>query len=115
MTDSTMAKTRLNGTTLLVRPEQSLDNYSAPEMIEAISEALANNVTFVIVDMEQVEFISSAGAGSLVGNVEALRSRGGDLIICNLTAAVLHVFDILDLTDYLTISKDLSEAKALIH
>jgi anti-anti-sigma factor len=64
----------------------------------------------VIVDLEEVEFISSAGAGSLVGNVEAFRSRGGDLIICNATDTVLHVFNILDLSDYLTIKTDLSQA-----
>lgn len=109
-----MLTTRMNDTTLLVRPASMLDNYSAPEMIEILSDALAGDVRFVVIDMEQVEFISSAGAGSLVGNVEAFRARGGDLIICNATATVLHVFEILDLKDYLTIRSNMSEARALL-
>lgn len=114
MTEGSISKTKLSDTILLLRPSSMLDNYAAPEMIEHLSSALAEGVLFVIVDLEQVEFISSAGAGSLVGNVESFRTRGGDLIICNATDTVLHVFQILDLSDYLTIHHDLSQAKAAI-
>ena len=114
MTDSKIVTTQLNETTIVVRPASMLDNYSAPEMIEILSNALAGEIKFVIIDMEQVEFISSAGAGALLGNVEAFRTRGGDLIICNATATVLHVFEILDLKDYLTIRANLSEVQTLL-
>ena len=115
MTEESIGKFRLSDTVLLLRPCSMLDNYAAPEMIEHLSSALAENIPYVIVDLEQVEFISSAGAGSLVGNVEAFRSRGGDLIICNATDTVLHVFEILDLRDYLTIHPNLEQAKAALH
>jgi len=114
MTEQSISTTKLSDTILLLRPSSMLDNYSAPEMIELLSMAIAENIQYVIVDLENVEFISSAGAGSLIGNVESFRSRGGDLIICNATETVLHVFNILDLSDYLTIRSDLSQVKALL-
>lgn len=110
----TIAKTQLGDMALLLRPATLLDNYSAPEMIEILKEALRGNVRYVIVDMEQVEFISSAGVGALIGNVEAFRARGGDLIICSASPTVLHVFAVLDLTDYVTIRPSVKEAQALL-
>jgi anti-anti-sigma regulatory factor len=39
-----------------------------------------------------------------------MRGYGGDLILFNVNAKVLHVLQVLDLADYLTIRESLDEA-----
>jgi anti-anti-sigma regulatory factor len=41
--------------------------------------------------------------GSILGSVETSRAAGGDIILCNASEKIRHIFEILDLCDYLTI------------
>lgn len=97
----------------VVSPGKMLDNYNAGEMVEALVSARAGGVRFVIIDMAELEFISSAGVGSLLGTVSSFREQGGDLILCNVPPSVLHVLKVLDLDTYFTIRSGKSEALAL--
>jgi len=111
MNESNIRVHRQGETVLIVEPGPMLDNYAAPELLEVFSDAAGKQVKTVIVNMAGVDFMSSAGAGALVGNVELFRGVGGDLIVCNASPTILHVFQLLDLADYLTIKADLAEAQ----
>lgn len=105
-------KTRtLNDFTLVIFPGTRLDNNNAHEMIETINRAQSDNFKFILIDMANLEFISSAGVGVILGTIDISREQGGDIVIYNASEAVLHVFEVLDLLNYLTIKK--SEAKAI--
>jgi len=68
---------------------------------------------YIVIDMTSLEFISSAGIGSFLGTVETSREAGGDIILCHAREDILHVFQVLDLIDYLTIRISLDDARAL--
>ena len=61
--------TQLNDDTIIINPRRLLDNNNAHEMAENISQAQSRGFRFIIVDMAQLEFISSAGVGSILGSV----------------------------------------------
>ena len=103
MDDSQLEQKKLNDETLVVKTGQTLDNNNAHEMVDIISTAQAKGFKYIIVDMSALEFISSAGVGSILGTVEISRSNGGDIILCRVANQIKHVFELLDLTDYLTI------------
>lgn len=110
MSQSEIKKSNLNDFTRILKPCGSLDNNNAHEMVDLISAAQADRYKFIIIDMIDLEFISSAGVGSILGTVESSREAGGDIILCNASPSVLHVLEVLDLTDYLTIKSDEKEA-----
>jgi len=106
-------KETINDHTVLINPGKVIDNNNAHEMIDIISEAQGNGYNYIILDMSDMEFISSAGVGSILGTIETSREAGGDIIICNASENIIHIFDVLDLTDYLTVEKDRERALAV--
>jgi anti-anti-sigma factor len=111
MSDHQLAHQCINDDTCAIATETALDNNNAHQMHAAIGELLAKGFKHIIVDMRQLQFLASAGVGSIIGNVETARDAGGDIILCNLSTPIRHVLDVLDLGDYLTIVGDVNAAK----
>lgn len=112
MSEEIFAKRALQDNVLQIDTGSMLDNNNAHEMVVAISEALEAGYHNVILNMEQLEFLSSAGVGSILGTVETAREAGGDIILCNASPTIIHVLEVLDLADYLTVMADQNEAMA---
>lgn len=87
-----------------------LDNNNAHEMVSEITSALESGYRFIILDMSGLEFLSSAGVGSILGTVEISREAGGDIVLCNASPTIIHVLTVLDLAEYLTIRADEKQA-----
>ena len=96
----------INQSTVMINAGKVLDNSNAHEMTEMISAAQRAGHKHVVLDMSDLDFISSAGVGSILGTVGTSREVGGDIVLCNVSEKILHVFEILDLCDYLTITSD---------
>jgi anti-anti-sigma factor len=97
-----MQTTKINEKTIVIRPGRVLDSNNAEEMSQAIDTAVSGGFRFIVLDMGELEVISSAGVGSVIGSVDVLRAYGGDIVLCNVRDMVRHIFEVLDLCDYLT-------------
>jgi anti-sigma B factor antagonist len=104
---------RFNENTAIIKTGKTLDNSNAHEMVQIISDVQEQDYTFIILDISELEFLSSAGVGSILGSIEISREAGGDIIVCNASEKIIHILDVLDLTDYLTIKTTEEEAKQL--
>lgn len=113
MDEQNITKRVLRDDTLVINPGQMLDNNNAHSMAGAIASAQASGYKFIIVNMANLQFLSSAGVGSILGNIETSREAGGDIILCNASETILHILGVLDLTDYLTIKSTEEEALTL--
>lgn len=51
-----------------------------------------------IVDLQALEYISSAGLGSFVGVLSELRAQGGDILFVGLTPKMEKIFKVLGFT-----------------
>jgi anti-sigma B factor antagonist len=92
----------LDGDTLLiVRGE--LDVNTAPQLREALVEAIGEGGCRVLVDLEGVGFIDSVGLGMLMAGLKRARSRGADLEIIATGRAVLQVFEITGVNGIMTV------------
>lgn len=78
-----------------------LDTATAPELESEISELLSSE-NALILDMENLEYISSAGLRVILKTQKALSGKGG-LKLTNVPEAVKEVFDITGFSDFLTI------------
>jgi len=75
-----------------------LDVESGPKLREALLEAIGEGGRRVVVDLEGVDFIDSAGLGVLVGGLKRARSNDGDLALVATGRSVLKVLEITGLT-----------------
>lgn len=91
----------------------TLDNNNAEQLVQTILPIQENRNKYIIVDCLQLEFLSSAGVGAILGTIETSRENGGDIILCNLSESITHVLRVLDLYDFLTIAGTRDEAVGL--
>ncbi|MEW6413157.1 MAG: STAS domain-containing protein [Candidatus Zixiibacteriota bacterium] len=108
--DHNITQNVLSDDTIVINPGSVLDNNNAHHMVDIISRAQSMGYHFIMIDMSQLQFISSAGVGSILGAVETSRENGGDIVLCNVSESVLHILRVLDLTDFLTIRDDIDHA-----
>lgn len=78
-----------------------LDSLTAPTL-EAEISALLPKIQSLTLDMEKLEYISSAGLRVILKTQKALEKKGG-LKLTNVPEQVTEVFDITGFSDFLTI------------
>jgi anti-sigma B factor antagonist len=90
--------------------EGNLDTGTSPEAESKINELIAAGKQKLLVNFEQLNFISSAGLRVLLATVKKLNASGGDLRICSLNATVQEVFDISGFVTILNVKNTEEEA-----
>ena len=81
--------------------EGRLDTLTAPEL-EAEIFAILPSVQTLILDMEKLDYISSAGLRVILKTQKALEKKAG-LKLTHVSNEVKEVFDITGFSDFLTI------------
>ena len=111
--DKTIISQRpLSADTMLLDPGAVLDNSNVQELVKLLTGARGEGYKNIIIDMADLEFISSAGVGAIFSRVEPVRQEGGDVVLCNVSGNVLYVLGELDVADHLTIKTSEEEAAA---
>lgn len=110
MSETTIQGRVLDQDRFIIDPGRQLDNDNAHEMVQVVSKAQAEGYRYIIIDMSNLQFISSSGVGSILGSVEVSREAGGDIILCNVSDTVRNILNVLDLVEYLTLAADTEDA-----
>lgn len=93
-----------------VIPHGSIDTESHDEFRKAIEPLLAPSTRGVLLDLKNVDYVSSAGIGVLFAVKKALKSVDAGLLFCNLKPQIQKLFDIMKFLPKKTIFKSLEEA-----
>ena len=72
-----------------------LDAHTAPKLEEALKNLIENEQYKIIVNFEELEYISSAGLGVFMAFIEEIREKNGDIKLCCMKPRVFSVFDLL--------------------
>lgn len=72
-----------------------LDAHTAPNFENELQKLIKENSFKIIVNLDGLQYISSAGLGVFMGVIEDIRNNGGDLKICCAAPKVFKVFDLL--------------------
>ncbi len=89
-----------------------LDVHHSPDIEEELSRLISMEPTsHFIINMADVEYISSSGLRVIVVAMKALKQNNRMMLICNINGAVRKVFEIVQFTDIFKIYE--SEEKAL--
>jgi len=82
------------GSVLVLRPEGRLDAQAAPALQSRIIERLETGDHFLLLDLERLEYISSAGLRVILVAAKRLKETGGRIVVCSLAEGVKDVFRI---------------------
>ena len=93
--------TNKEGANLLVKVSGRVDTTTAPEFEDAI-KANIEGIAHVEIDMDGLDYISSAGLRVLL-STQKIMTKQGDLVISNVCAEVMDVFEVTGFIDILTI------------
>lgn len=86
---------RTNGSIQILELNGELDAHTASELEAAIQKCQESRNHFIVVNGENLQYISSAGLGVFMAHIEEVRDQGGDIKIAALQPRVYNVFDLL--------------------
>jgi anti-anti-sigma factor len=91
-----------DGQAVVVAPVGRVDSGTARELEKALLGRVAAGDRRLVVDLQGVEYISSAGLRVLLLGANALRPVGGSLVLCAMRESVREVFELAGFTDIFT-------------
>ena len=80
------------GNALVLSPQGRLDAQSAQGFQDAVLAKVDGGTTKLLLDLERLEYVSSAGLRSVLMIAKKLRQNGGKLVVCSLRDNVAEVF-----------------------
>ena len=89
-----------------------LDSNTSPQLEEQLNLSLDKGATHMVIDFEDLEYISSAGIRVILKTVKKLEHSQGKLVLCALQDYVQEVFEIAGFDTYLTLEPTREKAVA---
>ena len=90
--------------------EGRMDTQTSPDAQQQLTRLIEEGETKILVNLEKLDYISSAGLRVLLVVAKQLKATDGELRICSLNEVVKEVFDISGFDLILPISASESEA-----
>lgn len=92
-----------NGNEVVILPIGRLDSNTAPQL-EAGIYAEMDDVEKLVLDFQELEYLSSAGLRVLLSAHKAFMKKGsGELVICHVNETIHEVFEVTGFLDILNI------------
>ncbi len=98
------------GSAAIIEVEGPLNSDSAPDFDDYISKLVDNNVICVLIDMQNLNFISSEGIGALLMIQKSIDERNGLAVFFNVNYEIKSLFKLLGFTQVFTIAADRADA-----
>ena len=89
-----------------------IDSGSSQFLEDKFRELVAEDKVKMVIDLVDVEYISSAGWGIFVGEIKGVRQLDGDIKLAGMSSSVREVFDLLEFNTLLKPYNSKEEALA---
>ena len=87
-----------------------IDTTTSSELERALDSLLKQGRFFLIVDLGNVDYISSAGWGIFISEIKSIRENGGDLKLVRMVPDVYEIFELLEFHHILDVYDSVDEA-----
>ena len=84
----------------------SIDNSTCPSLDEQIEKLFKLNASTIVLDLEDLKFMSSMGVGLINKTKSRLKEQGGHFAMVNLQPQIKKVFDIMSLLPTMNVFSD---------
>jgi anti-sigma B factor antagonist len=89
-----------------------LDAHSFEQLQEALTSTFEKGRHNILLEMSDVPYMSSAGAGVLIGALAESERLGGKLVLLHLKPSVRQVFNVLGIAEIFVLADDRATAIA---
>ncbi len=86
--------TERNGETLIARADGRVDGANARDFQNTLEAEIDEGDRLVLLDLEQLTYISSAGLRVILLVAKALRRQGASFAVCSLSDTIGEVFEV---------------------
>ena len=97
-----------------VIPYGSIDSDSHDNFRQALVKLLVKTTKGILMDLSQVDYISSAGFGVLFTIQKFLQNQKAELLFCNLKPQIQKLFDVMKVLPSQNIFNSIEEADAYL-
>ncbi len=87
-----------------------LDTNTSPDAEKHLNKLMGEGVKKILVNLEKLDYVSSAGLRVLLSTTKQLQKTGGMMRICNLNEVVKEIFDISGFSSIFSVFVTESEA-----
>lgn len=101
---------RENGDVSIINLKGFLDAHTAPTLENNFTQLINDNKFKIVVNFEELAYISSAGLGVFMAFIENIRDNKGDIKLTNMSDKVFNIFDLLGFPLLYEIYKNEQEA-----
>jgi anti-sigma B factor antagonist len=96
----------------IIEAKGFIDTTTAPELEKKLEEQLALNKYRIVVNLENIDYVSSAGWGVFVSEIREIRENSGDLVLVNMSPDVYDVYELMEFSSILKSYDNVDEAVA---
>ncbi len=89
-----------------------MDMREVPKFEQALDVLIKGGRCRIVLDLSQLEYISSAGLGAIIGSIREVRRQGGDIKVGGYSAPV---FDILKTFGFTEVFETYSSRDEAVH
>ena len=89
-----------------------IDTTTSSELEHALSKLLKEGTYQIIIDLSNVDYVSSAGWGIFISEIKGIRERNGDLKLVGMIPEVWEVFELLEFHNILRAFDSVKDAVA---
>jgi anti-anti-sigma factor len=87
-----------------------LDPTTSPQFKDKIFEVLGEGTTSVVLDLEKLNYLSSAGLRVLLEAKKEITKSGGEIVLCSVREYIKEVFDVTGFDSLFPIASDVEKA-----
>ncbi|HWQ10093.1 MAG TPA: STAS domain-containing protein [Holophaga sp.] len=98
----------------VMQPEGFINAHTVRQFEIALEELVQSGRITILLDCGGLTYISSAGLGAIMGLIEPIREKGGDILLCSLQKNVYSIFDTLGFTQLYRVFPDRAGAFAAL-
>lgn len=99
---------------LLLKLSGRLDAETAPALQTAVLARVEGGETSIVLDLQDLQYVSSAGLRVVLMAAKRLQEAGGKLVVCSLQDGVLEVFRVSGMNAIIATADDRAGALAAL-
>jgi anti-sigma B factor antagonist len=80
---------------VVVYPRGFINAHTVRQFEKELNSALEAGHSKIVINGSGLAYIASAGLGVIMGLIEEVRSRGGDIRLADLNETVMNIFEVL--------------------
>ncbi|MCL2386092.1 MAG: anti-sigma F factor antagonist [Defluviitaleaceae bacterium] len=103
------------GRVLVAAPSGEIDHHQAERFRTQIDSAFEkSSCRHILLNMSQVSFMDSSGIGMIIGRYKKAETRGGKLVLSNMSEGINRLFEISGLSKIVTRAENAETAISML-